>query len=239
MEHISGGEHLESKGLGDWMRHDVSVTQENVWMDWSKNWVWREDTDHGTSDRGLSNAWGWPKWAVGDLGIVSLMRITLVDDHPVQGRLTELGGTVWKVSSEVASEILEWGSWSCCNPNHDDKVVWGNSHRLSGRGGFWSLSTLTTPPPLGIRLNRLSGFQSSDCPVFEWKQKGRTHSPPFLENPVRNVFVVSRPKWLLSKFYISVISKEEITTMKRKNIFMRIVKRIRFESKTQAHVASS
>lgn len=33
MEHISGGEHLESKGLGDWMRHDVSVTQENVWID--------------------------------------------------------------------------------------------------------------------------------------------------------------------------------------------------------------
>ena len=104
------------------------------------------------------------------------------------------------------------------------------SHRLSGRGGFWSFSALTTPPPLGIRVNRLSGFQSNDCPVFEWKGKGRTLSPPFLENPVRNVFVVSRPKWLLSKFHILVISK---------NIFMRRVKRIGFESKTQAHVALS
>ena len=59
-----------------------------------------------------------------------------------------------------------------------------------------------------------------------------------MENPVRNVFVVSRLKWLLSKFHISVISKEEIAAMKKKkNILMRIVKRIRFESKTRAHVA--
>ena len=70
-------------------------------------------------------------------------------------------------------------------------------------------------------------------------EKGELVLLHFLENPVRNVFVVSRPKWLLSKFHISVMSKEEITTMKRKNIFMRIVKRIRFESKTQAHVALS
>ena len=29
-----------------------------------------------------------------DLGIASLVRVTLVDDHPVPWRLTELGGTV-------------------------------------------------------------------------------------------------------------------------------------------------
>ena len=61
MDHISGGEYLESKGLGGWTRHDVSVNQENAWIDWSKNWVWVENPDHGTSDRGISNGCGWPK----------------------------------------------------------------------------------------------------------------------------------------------------------------------------------
>lgn len=137
MDHISGGEYFESKGLGGWTRHDVSVNQENVWIDWSKNWVWIEDPDHGTSDRGISNGCGWPKRAVEDLGIVSLVRVTMVDDHPVPWRLTELGGTVWKVSSEVASEVLEWGSWSYCNPNHDNKVDWENSVTGSqGEGDF-------------------------------------------------------------------------------------------------------
>lgn len=67
-----------------------------------------------------------------DLAIVSLMRINLVDDHPVQGRLN------WRARSEKSALQLLQKSWNegvgaICNPNHDDKVV--REHRVAGSQG--------------------------------------------------------------------------------------------------------
>lgn len=94
------------------------------------------------------------------------------------------------------------------------------SPRFSGKDGSQSSSALAAPLTPGIRLDCLSGFYCSDCPVFEWKLKGTENSlPPFLKNSFRNVFLVSRPIWPLGKFHTWVFSKEGMAFCgKRKHV---------------------
>lgn len=90
VEPILGEGNTESKGLGAWLSM-VSLWLRQLSLDRGCN--------HETSDRDVSDGCGWPKRAMEDLGGMSLMSMTLVEDQPRQGRLDELRGSMgWEIS---------------------------------------------------------------------------------------------------------------------------------------------